>query len=275
LTAFGDYHRGGDGPPLLLIHGVTATWRAWGPVIGLLEGQFEVLAPTLPGHSGGPDLPRSSTPVTAIANGLEAMLDEVGWERCHVAGFSLGGRLAFELAKRGRALDVTAIAPAGAERAPIEREWKRVERLFRRSHAGAVRFARLGARVASSPAARKVMMRDMMVDGSKLSADEARAMMAAFADTPVFADFFGEDTLDDHELREVDRIHVPVTVAWGENDRTLRQAKHEQFFRDNLPHARFVTIKKAGHVPFWDAPERIANAIAQTALSVEREKVQA
>ena len=273
MTAFGEYHRGGDGPPLLLIHGVTATWRAWGPVIGLLEQQFEVLAPTLPGHTGGPELPSGPTPVTGMADGLEAMLDEVGWERPHVAGFSLGGQLALMLAVRGRARDVTAIAPGGAHGDELERELRRVGKLFFRSHGAAVRFGRIGARLAKSPAARRVMLRDMMVDGSRLSHEENRAMTEAFASTPVFADFFADDARDDRQLRDLDRIDVPVTIAWGADDRTLRQSKHEPFFRAQLPQARFITLKKAGHVPFWDAPERIANAIAQTALATEREKV--
>lgn len=275
MSTFGEHHRGGDGPPLLLIHGVTATWRTWGPVIELLEQQFDVLVPTLPGHTGGPELDSPSRPVTGMADGLEAMLDEIGWERPHVAGFSLGGMLALMLGTRGRARDITAIAPGGAHGSEIERELRRVGRMFHRSHGAAVRFARIGARLGQYPAARRAMMRDMMVDGSRITAEENEAMARAFAETPVFADFFGDAAEDDRQLRDLDRIDVPVTIAWGADDRTLRQAKHEPFFREHLPQALFVTLKKAGHVPFWDAPERIANVIAQTALSVERKKVKA
>lgn len=273
-TALGDHHRGGDGPPLLLIHGFTATWRAWGPVRELLEEQFDVLAPTVAGHTGGPEIGPGS-PVPQMVENLEAMLDEVGWERPHVAGFSMGGQLALELAKRGRACDVTAIAPGGAHGPELEKEIARVGRAFRRNHGAAVRLARVAARLGRHPAARRVLLRDMMVDGSRIPHEDSNAMMQAFASTPVFDAFLDAAAAGGRELRDLERIDggVGVTIAWGDRDRTLPQAKHEAFFREHLPQARFVTIKRAGHVPFWDAPERIADVIAQTALHAERIQV--
>src|SRR5688572_7057837 len=47
-------HRGGEGPPLVLVHGFTGSWRIWDLVLPALERRHEVLAPTLPGHAGGP-----------------------------------------------------------------------------------------------------------------------------------------------------------------------------------------------------------------------------
>src|SRR5438034_3071201 len=113
MTLLADHHRGGAGPPLLLIHGFSATWHAWAPIAAALSSDFDVLAPTLPGHSGGAPLDPPKT-IAGLSDRVEALLDEVGWPEPHVAGFSLGGWLALELAKRGRARSVTAIAPAGA-----------------------------------------------------------------------------------------------------------------------------------------------------------------
>ena len=56
MSALADHYREGSGPPLLLIHGFTGTWRAWGPVPALLAEQFDVLAPTVAGRT-----PRSGT----------------------------------------------------------------------------------------------------------------------------------------------------------------------------------------------------------------------
>ena len=50
-------YRAGAGEPLVLIHGFTATWRCWLPVLGLLVPRFEVIVPTLHGHDGGPPSP--------------------------------------------------------------------------------------------------------------------------------------------------------------------------------------------------------------------------
>ena len=69
--------------------------------------------PTLPGHWGGPHLRRRDTNLDAFADGLEALLDDLGGRPAHIAGNSIGGWLALELARRGRARSVVAIAPAG------------------------------------------------------------------------------------------------------------------------------------------------------------------
>lgn len=271
MSAIADQHRGGDGPPLLLIHGFTATWRVWGPVIGMLEQQFDVFAPTLPGHTGGPPLDEAGNLVSGMADGLEAMLEEVGWAAPHVAGFSLGGQLALELAKRDSARSVTAIAPGGAYGDTLGRETKRIGRQFRRNHGAARRLGRVAARLDASPRFRRVALRDMMVNGSRLPAAESTAMTRAFAATPVFATFLDAAAVGHRALRDLDRVRVPTLIVWGDKDRVLPQAKHEAFFRDALPPGtEFRTLKQAGHVPFWDAPERIADAIAQTTLRAER-----
>ncbi len=275
MSAIADHHRAGSGPPLLLIHGFTATWRVFGPVRELLEEQFDVFVPTLPGHTGGPDLPDGAHPVEGMVAGLEAMLDEIGWERPHVAGFSLGGQLTLELAKLGRASSATAICPGGAHGDHLRKEIARIGRQFRRNRGAAVRFGRVAARLGTSAAFRRIAMRDMTVDGARIPAADNTAMMEAFAQTPVFGEFLDAVAAGERNLEGLEAIDVPVTVVWGDSDRVLPQAKHESFFRERLPRARFVTLKRAGHVPFWDAPERVADVIAQTALAAERDKAAA
>jgi pimeloyl-ACP methyl ester carboxylesterase len=270
VSALADHHRGGEGPPLLLIHGFTATWRTFGPVRELLEEQFDVLAPTLPGHTGGPPLPGTGNPIDEMIGGLEAMLDEVGWERPHVAGFSLGGQLTLELAERGRAASATAICPSGAHGDDLLTERARINHQFRRNHGAAARLGRVAARLAESAAFRRISLRDMMVDGSRVPAADSAAMTEAFAATPVFGSFLDAVAAGERELEGLERIHVPVTIVWGDSDRVLPAGKHERFFRERLPDARFITLKRAGHVLFWDAPERFADAVAQTALHAER-----
>jgi pimeloyl-ACP methyl ester carboxylesterase len=267
MNALADHFRAGSGPPLLLVHGFTATHRAWGPVPELLSEQFDVLAPTGPGHTGGPDI-GDGHPVDAMLDAHEAMLDEVGWERAHVAGWSMGGQLALELAVRGRALSVTALSPAGAHGPELDRVHSRTERLFRRDHGAARRSVKLVDRLARSEAFRAIALRNQMLNGARISARDSAAMMRDFAQTPVF-----EDYLEQARARQVEgleRIDVPVTIAWGDTDRVLPRDDHEPFYRERLPDARYVTLKKAGHTPFWDAPERVADVIAQTALRAER-----
>ena len=106
-------HRGGLGPPLLCLHGFTDTWRTWELVLPALERRHDVLAPTLPGHAGGPALPPGQVTVAGIADVVERAMDDAGFATAHVVGNSLGGHLALQLAARGRAESVVALAPAG------------------------------------------------------------------------------------------------------------------------------------------------------------------
>src|SRR5919199_1120747 len=106
-------HRGGSGPPLVLLHGFISTWCTWKLVLPALERRHEVLAPTLAGHAGGPptDAAIRDPP---LADHVERATDEAaGFETAHIAGNSLGGFVALQLAARGRARSVVALAPAG------------------------------------------------------------------------------------------------------------------------------------------------------------------
>jgi pimeloyl-ACP methyl ester carboxylesterase len=82
--------------------------------LGELVARYEVIAPTLAGHDGGPPYDVSG-PLTfeSGADYLEGHLDDIGVGSAHFVGNSLGGALALELAKRGRARTVVALAPAG------------------------------------------------------------------------------------------------------------------------------------------------------------------
>src|SRR5215211_3464868 len=109
-----DHHRGGSGEPLVLLHGIGHTWRGWKPMLPPLEESFDVLAVDLPGFGHSPPLPPGldSTP-EALADAVERVMDEAGFETAHLSGNSLGGWVAPELARRGRARTCVPISPAG------------------------------------------------------------------------------------------------------------------------------------------------------------------
>ena len=77
-----------------------------------LEREHDVLAPTLTGHVGGPPIAGEVTDAL-LADGVERAMDEAGFETAHIVGNSLGGFVALQLAARGRAASVVALAPAG------------------------------------------------------------------------------------------------------------------------------------------------------------------
>ena len=265
MSTFAEHFRGGEGEPLLLLHGFTATWHTWGPLPRqLAERGFDVFAPTLPGHTGGPELSDDADEIQALVDHLERIMDEVGFETAHIAGFSLGGWLSLELAKRGRARTVTAFSPGGAQTERHAWESRRIKFVFWRLH----RTARLAGarldRLYRRPGFRKQAMNEQMVHGDRLTPREAAGLSRRFAECPVFDRFWAEIGTPPG-VEELERVDCPVTVAWAEKDRVLPQRLHERFFRERLPHAEFRTIRGAGHVPFWDAPDAVLDAVVSRA----------
>jgi pimeloyl-ACP methyl ester carboxylesterase len=108
----------------VLVHGITMSWRAWQSVIPLLAERHEVFAPSLAGHHGAaPTVPGAVVSVPALTDALEAQLDDAGIDTAHIAGNSLGGWIALELARRHRARSVVLTRSSPAPRWP--RRWVR------------------------------------------------------------------------------------------------------------------------------------------------------
>lgn len=265
-----EHFRAGEGEPLVLLHGFSATWHTWGPVPHrLAESGFDVFAPTLPGHTGGPDLPEEVDSIGGVVDRLEGMLDELGWPDAHLAGFSLGGWLAFELAKRGRARTVTAFAPGGAQTERHARESRRIKRLFWRLHRSARITGDRMDRLCRRPRFRRYVLADQMADGACVPPREVADMTRRFVATPVFDRFLAEIGTAPG-LEGLEAVDVPVTVVWGARDRVLPQRLHEPFFRSALPHAEWRTLPSAGHVPFWEATDEVLEAVCDCAGARDR-----
>ena len=112
-------HRGGSGQPLVLLHGLGLSWRSWQPVLHALEGRHDVVVIDLPGFGESPRLPDRAAPTPArLADAVEAELDRLSLDAPAVVGNSLGGWVALELARRGRAARAVVISPSGLESPP-------------------------------------------------------------------------------------------------------------------------------------------------------------
>jgi pimeloyl-ACP methyl ester carboxylesterase len=89
----------GDGPPLLLIHGVGARLDNWDGVAERLKGRFSLIRPDLRGH-GRSSKTRPHYSLDLFSSDLIALLDHLRVERCGVVGHSLGGMIAQRLSLR-------------------------------------------------------------------------------------------------------------------------------------------------------------------------------
>jgi pimeloyl-ACP methyl ester carboxylesterase len=257
-------YRAGEGEPLVLLHGFTGTWHHWRPVLAELVARYEVIAPTLAGHDGGPVFPKDGPlTIAAAADSLEGHLDDLGVTTAHVVGNSMGGALAIELAKRGRARSVVALSPGGGwESGSTEAE--RIARFFVRQ----VRLTRATQKriplVMRRAGSRRLALRDIMRCGHLVSPADAVQMAQAsirceIIDEVITALRSGDDAL----VADLDQVSAPVLLAWAHHDRILPMATCSSRMRREIPGAEFRVLPGVGHVPMWDDSHLVVDTIVE------------
>src|ERR671918_2241090 len=252
------YDRAGNGEPLLLLHGTGGSRRHWAPLWPILAAQRELIAVDLPGHgdSDAPPDDGAQTPIGYAAT-LARFLDELDLDAVHVAGDSVGGWTALELAKLGRARSVTAIAPAGLWRR--RDPWRCTLKLWAMYRLGRLTTP-LTERALRSEAGRTRLLRGTVAKPLNLSEEEARDLIETYNSTTTFTKHLAQTRRA--RFRNGASIQVPVTVAWGDAEQLIPRKARRQ---DELPpHTETVTLAGCGHVPFWDNPEEVARTILET-----------
>jgi pimeloyl-ACP methyl ester carboxylesterase len=247
--------RAGAGEPLVLLHGVTGSAHMWKRVLPLLAPHYDTIALTALGHCGGREPASRPTRVQDVIDDAERSLDELGLARVHLAGNSLGGWVALELARRGRARSVCALSPAGVwDPAESTDARAKLERVARTTAA----TRRMLPWTAKLSFIRRFALRDNAVHGDRASAEE----LVQLAD-----DLLGcvarDDLLATKESLSPLRAPCPITIAWSGEDRIFPLALHEPRAREWFPDARFVRLDGIGHVPMIDDPERVARTILE------------
>jgi pimeloyl-ACP methyl ester carboxylesterase len=251
---------------MVLLHGLTVSWRIWRPVLGALEAEHDVFAMTLPGHRGGPVLaPDATVSITALADAVETTLDAAGIGAAHLVGNSLGGWIALELGRRGRARSVVALSPAGGWNSA--RDLRRVIRLLSVGQATMRRHERLRLQtLLRRPRLRRVALRSIMERGDHLPAHEIAGLIEDSVGCAAFDGFMrwirGARPID--QWRGTDG--PPVRIAWAQHDRVIPFRRYGRLFLQAVPDAEQVTLHGVGHVPMFDDP----GLVAQTILDVTR-----
>ncbi len=250
------YARAGSGPPLVLLHGIGHRRQAWDPVLDRLTPYRDVIAVDLPGHGESPPLDTAGRPaIEALAEDLTGLLDQLGLDRPHVAGNSLGGRLALEAGVAGRAASVTALSPAGFWRSGRELGYARS--VFRTMEILGKRLEPAAPRLAGRTAGRAVLYATIVRHPSRMSQQQAAGDMHAFlAARPALNAILAEASPFEGQIPD----GVPVTIAWGRQDRLLPR-RQALVARDRLPQARFVLLPGCGHVPMSDDPALVAGLL--------------
>ena len=259
------YDRTGAGEPLVLLHALGLSRETWDPVVPALSAHFEVIAIDLPGFGDSEPLPAEIEPTpAALAAAVAGLLDELGIEKPHVVGNSLGGWVALELASMRPAASLTLLSPAGL--------WRGATPLYCRV---SLRASRSLARYAAVPLSHLVNHRlgRVLVLGQthgrpfQLTPDYARAALRSMGTSPGF-DPILKATAPRRFLATVP-IEAPVTVAFGSRDILLlpHQSRH---FDQLPPDTRLAALPGCGHVPIADDPAAVAALIMKSAALSRR-----
>ena len=249
--------RRGSGDPLLLIHGLGSQYQIWQPVIDRLAAEHEVVAIDLPGFGDSPMLPDGREHgAVELADAVAAFLDGIGWDKPHIAGNSLGGWIALELAKRGRARSVAAIAPAGFA---TGRECAFTVASLRATHRTTQLIYGVAPRALATPVGRKLSLSQVFARPERMTVEAAVGAVRNFADSPgvtsaleaLCSRFSGGE-----------KIAVPVTFVWGDRERLLpRRERQAMRCVRAVPGSKLVWLHGCGHTPTWDDPPAVAQAI--------------
>jgi pimeloyl-ACP methyl ester carboxylesterase len=240
--------RRGSGEPLVLIHPLGAERVVWEPVLDRLATERDVIAVDLPGFGASAPLSNGSPPTPqSLAAAVAAFLSELGIERAHVAGNSLGGWVALELAKAGRALSVAGLSTAGLWKRPLGprpgRDVRRIGRALLPVLPVLLRTRR----------GRRLLLRSSVGHPERVPPAAAARLVRSYVTSPGFEG--ANAAMRAAVFSGVEQISVPVTLAWAELDRLLRRP------RETTPGWRTLTLSGCGHIPTWDDPEQVAEVL--------------
>jgi len=248
------YRSAGAGEPVLLIHGITNRAASWEPVMRQLAGEFELIAPDIPGH-GDSERQRGDHSLGAHASIMRDLLGTLGWERGTVVGHSLGGGVAMQFAYQFP---------------------EYVERLVLIDSGGLGREVSPLIRSAALPGAEQVISllasepllnvgsavgRALGTLGIQLGPDlaEISAGIASLGDAERRAAFVRtvRSVMSPlgQRINATDRLYlaedVPTMIVWGDRD-PLIPVEHAYAAQEAVPGSRLEIIEGAGHFPHLD-----------------------
>ena len=265
------FHRSGDGPLLVLLHGIASTADTWAPVATGLAANHTVLAPDLLGH-GASAKPRGDYSLGAYASGVRDLITALGHERATVVGHSLGGGIAMQFAYQFP---------------------ERVERLVLISSGGLGREVHPMLRASTLPGSEIVLAllgrRWLRTTGGAVGATLGRLGLRAGEDLAGVA--AGIASLGDADARgafvhtaraaidpggqrvsATDRLylaaHLPTLIVWGERDPII-PAAHGEAAHAAIPGSRLEIFAGAGHFPHREQPVRFVSLVEDFMRSTE------
>lgn len=260
------YIAAGNGPPLLLLHGLGDSAQSWQWVLPALAQNYRVYAPNLPGFG------TSSKPITDYSPAfftafVGAFLDELQLDRVSIVGNSLGGLIALQLALSdpARVSSLGLISSAG-----LGRQVTLAMRLLTLPGLGklATSWHRTapGAWQWALNVSLLLFSRPARIRWSWLSQIYHMARMPGYLEATVSA-ARNELTLKGQRehlilLDALPHVRIPTLVLWGTRDRVI-PPHQSQAAVTRLPHGNLAIIPGAGHIPHVECPDLVVSALSR------------
>jgi pimeloyl-ACP methyl ester carboxylesterase len=265
------FHRAGEGPLLVLLHGIASTADTWSPVVEALAARHTVIAPDLLGH-GDSAKPRGDYSLGAYASGVRDLIAALGYDRATVVGHSLGGGIAMQFAYQFP---------------------ERIERLVLIGSGGLGREVHLILRAATLPGSELVLAllggAWLRATGGALASALARVGLKRGEDLAGVTGGIG--SLADAGAREAfvhtaraaidaggqrvsatDRLYLaaglPTLIVWGERDPII-PVEHGRAAHAAIAGSRLEVFAGAGHFPHRDAPARFVSVLESFMATTE------
>jgi pimeloyl-ACP methyl ester carboxylesterase len=265
------YRIAGEGPALLLIHGIGDSSATWADLIPDLARHHTVIAPDLLGH-GASDKPRADYSVAAYANGMRDLLGVLGIERVTLVGHSFGGGVAMQFAyqfpERTERLVLVSTGGVGKEVNPFLRAV---------SLPGAdlllslLKLPTVGLQTRILVQLMKALDTDLGQDAPDLinlvdALPDATSRSAFIRTLRAVVDWRGQ------VVTLLDRCYLvrgmPTLLLWGTRDSVL-PVRHAYEAHAAMPGSRLEIFEGAGHFPFHTDPFRFVSLVADFIATTE------
>jgi pimeloyl-ACP methyl ester carboxylesterase len=246
------YRIAGEGPPVVLIHGMVNSSRHWEKVALALAERHTVIAPDLIGH-GDSATPRGDYSLGAHAAVIRDLLSAIGVDRASIVGHSLGGGVAmqffWQFPQRTQRLVLVSSGGLGHEVSPLLRS-----------------MALPGIELAVAAAANPGVVRALASTGrqGRVIARALRPLSQPGARRAFLHTLRSVIDMRGQRVSATDRLYLlesmPTLIVWGERDNTI-PIEHGRAAHRAIPRSRFRTLPKAAHFPHLEDPEGLARVL--------------
>jgi pimeloyl-ACP methyl ester carboxylesterase len=244
----------GEGPPIVLVHGLSGAWQNWLEQLPYFARSHRVIALDLPGFGGSP-MPRWEISIPAYGRFLHDFCEKLDAGACAVVGNSMGGFIATELAigEPDRVQRLVLVSAAGVTYARSRRE--PVEVLARMGTAAAPALFKFQMEGIRRPGLRSAAFKGVFHDPNGLRRETLFENILPAVRSPGY--LAAITTLVGYDIRDrLEEIEVPTLIVWGRNDRIVPVPAAFSYEKRIGSNARKVIFDQCGHCPQLERPVR-------------------